>query len=148
MTDAPAPAAPSTPKHVLIVAVLAILWNAMGAWNYIATQFRVEAVMSQYSQEQLDYYYGFPSWAIAFWAIAVWFGVAGSILLLLRKKAAEIVFLISFVSMVINSIYAYGMSNGMEIQGTGGFMFTIVIFLIALGLWLYARAMRARGVLA
>ena len=66
MTDAPAPAAPSTPKHVLIVAVLAILWNAMGAWNYIATQFRVEAVMSQYSQEQLDYYYGFPSWAIAF----------------------------------------------------------------------------------
>ena len=50
--------------------------------------------------------------------------------------------------MVINSVYAFGMSNGMEIQGTGGFIFTLVIFAIALGLVLYSRAMRARGVLA
>jgi len=138
----------ATPKHLWIVGILAFLWNCMGAMNYIMTQFRVEAFMSEYTQEQLDYYYGFPSWAIAFWAIAVWFGVAGCVLLLRRKKIAEKIFLISLVSMVINSIYAYGMSNGMEIQGTGGFMFTIVIFLIALGLWLYARAMRTRGVLA
>lgn len=138
----------ATPKHLWIVGVLAFLWNCMGAMNYIMTQFRVEAYMSEYTQEQLDYYYGFPSWAIAFWAIAVWFGVAGCVLLLMRKQIAEKIFLISLVSMVINSIYAYGMSNGMEIQGTGGFMFTIVIFLIALGLWLYARAMRTRGVLA
>jgi hypothetical protein len=36
----------------------------------------------------------------------------------------------------------------MEIQGSGGFAFTVLIFLIALGLWIYARAMRAKGVLA
>ena len=36
MTDAPAPSAPSTPRHLWIVGILAILWNAMGAWNYIA----------------------------------------------------------------------------------------------------------------
>ena len=137
----------ATPKHLWIVGVLAFLWNCVGAMNYVMTQLKVEAYMSSFTQEQLDYYYGFPAWAIAFWAIAVWFGVAGSVLLLMRKKIAETILLISLVSMVINSIYSYAMSNGMEIQGTGGFMFSILIFLIALGLWLYARAMRARGVL-
>jgi len=136
-----------TPKHLWIVGVLALLWNGMGAMNYVVTQLKVDAFMSQYTQEQLDYYYGFPAWAIAFWAIAVWFGVAGCVLLLMRKKIAETIFLISFVSMVINSIYSYGMSNGMEIQGAGGFAFSLVIFVVALGLWIYARAMRARGVL-
>ena len=136
-----------TPKHLWIVGVLALLWNGMGAMNYVVTQLKVDAFMSQYTQEQLDYYYGFPAWAIAFWAIAVWFGVTGCVLLLMRKRIAETIFLISFASMVINSIYSYGMSNGMEIQGTGGFAFSLVIFVVSLGLWLYARTMRARGVL-
>jgi hypothetical protein len=138
----------ATPKHLWIVGVLAFLWNCMGAMNYVMTQFRVEAYMSSFTQEQLDYYYGFPAWAIAFWAVAVWFGVAGSVLLLMRRKIAETVLLISLVSMAINSVYTYGMSSGMEIQGTGGFMFSLLIFFFALGLWLYSRSMRARGVLA
>ena len=136
------------PKHLWVVGILAVLWNCVGAANYVLTQFRVEAVMSQYTPEQLDYYYGFPAWAIAFWALAVWGGLLGSFLLLMRKRIAEPILLVSLVSMVINSIYAYAMSNGMEIQGTGGFMFSVLIFVIALGLWLYARAMKGRGVLA
>ena len=148
MSTAPSPSAPSTPIHLWIVGVLAVIWNCIGAGNYVMTQFRVESYMSSFTPEQLDYYYGFPAWAVAFWALAVWGGLVGSILILLRKGVAEIVLLVSLVSMVINSIYAYGMSNGMEIQGSGGFAFTVLIFLIALGLWIYARAMRAKGVLA
>jgi hypothetical protein len=136
------------PKHLWVVGILAVLWNCVGAANYVLTQFRVDAVMSQYTPEQLDYYYGFPAWAVAFWALAVWGGLIGSFLLLMRKGIAAPILLVSLVSMVINSIYAYAMSNGMEIQGTGGFMFSVVIFVIALGLWLYARAMKGRGVLA
>ena len=136
------------PKHVWIVGVLSLLWNLVGAASYVGTQLELDAFMSGYSEEQLAYYYGFPAWAVAFWALAVWGGVAGSVLLLLRKRFAEPVFLVSLVSMVINSVYAFGMSNGLEMQGTGGFIFTLVIFAVALALWLYSRAMRARGVLA
>ena len=148
MSDAPSPSAQSTPVHLWIVGIVSLLWNLVGAFDYVATKLQLDFVMSRYTEEQLAYYYGFPAWATVFWALAVWCGVAGSILLLVRKRVAFQLFLISLVSMVINSVYAFGMSNGMEIQGTGGFIFTLVIFAIALGLVLYSRAMRARGVLA
>jgi len=138
----------ATPKHLWIVGVVTLLWNLMGAYDYLMTQTRNEAYMGKFTTEQLDYFYGFPVWFEAFWALAVWGGVLGSILLLMRKGLAVKVFLVSLGSMVITAIYNFGMSNGLEVMGGGGFAFTVVIFLVAVGLWLYARAMKARGILA
>jgi hypothetical protein len=85
---------------------------------------------------------------VAFWALAVWSSVLGSILLLMRKRLAMPVFMVSLAAMIITAIYNFGISDGMEVAGTSGFVFTVVIFFVALGLVLYSRAMRARGVLA
>ena len=68
-----------TPWHLWVVGIVAFLWNSIGALDYTATQLRVEAYMSQFSPEQLEYFYGFPSWAVACWAIAVWGSLLGSI---------------------------------------------------------------------
>ena len=46
-----------TPIHLWIVSILAVLWNAMGAFDYIATQYRLESYMSQFTPEQLEYFY-------------------------------------------------------------------------------------------
>ncbi|MCP4895894.1 MAG: hypothetical protein GY906_02880, partial [bacterium] len=35
-----------TPIHLWIVGVLALLWNAMGAFDYLATQLKLEFYMS------------------------------------------------------------------------------------------------------
>ena len=53
-----------TPVHLWIVGVLALLWNLMGAFDYLATQLQLESYMSQFTEEQLAYFYGFPSWAV------------------------------------------------------------------------------------
>jgi hypothetical protein len=135
------------PIHLWIIGVVTLLWNLIGAYDYLMTQTRNEAYMANFEPAQLEYFYSFPVWAEATWAIAVWGALLGSILLLLRKRLAAPVFLVSFVAMVITAVYNYGLSEGMEIQGTGGFIFSVVIFFVALGLWLYARAMSARGVL-
>ncbi len=137
----------ATPIHLWIIGIIALLWNLMGPYDYLMTQTKNASYMAKFDQAQLDYYYGFPVWVEFFWAVAVWGGLLGAILLLMRKRLAVPVFLVSFVSMVITAIYNYGLSEGMEIDGTGGFIFTLVIFFVALGLWLYAKAMRARGVL-
>ena len=135
------------PKHLWIVGVVTLLWNLVGAYDYLMTQTRNAAYMGKFSQAQLDYFYGFPVWFEFFWALAVWGGVVGSILLLLRRGLALPVFAVSFVSMVLTTIYSFGLSNGMEMMGAGGAAFTGVIFLVALGLVFYARAMRTRGVI-
>jgi len=119
----------------------------MGAYDYLMTETQNATYMAQFDQAQLDYFYGFPVWFIALWAIAVWGGLAGSVLLLLRKGLAAPAFLASFVAMIFPTIYSFGFSNGMEVMGATGFVFTILIFLVSLGLVLYSRAMRTRGVL-
>jgi len=141
------PRAVGTPKHVWIVGIIALLWNLMGAFDYVMTQTRNEAYMSQFDQAQLDYFYGFPAWYEFFWALAVWGGVIGCIFLLLRKRLATPVFLASFVAMVVSAVYNFGLSEGMAVMGTSGFAFTVAIFFVALGLVLYARAMSSRQVL-
>lgn len=136
------------PWHLWVVGGLSVLWNGMGAFDYLMTETRNEAYMSQFTPKQLEYFYAFPAWVVALWAIAVWGAVLGSVLLLLRKRLAVAVFLVSFLSMLVTTIYNFGLSNGLEVMGDPfSLIFTAVIFVVALLLYLYARAMRDRGVL-
>lgn len=137
----------AVPKHLWLVGVVSLLWNLVGAFDYTMTQTRNEAYMGKFDQAQLDYFYGFPVWFEFFWALAVWGSLVGSMLLLLRRDLAVPVFLGSFVAMLVTTIYSFGFYDGMDVMGAGGAIFSAVIFVIALLLLLYARAMRARGVL-
>jgi hypothetical protein len=135
------------PRHLWVVGVLAVLWNAIGAFDYAATQFRYEPYMSQFTPEQLEYFYGLPAWADATWAIAVWGALLGSIGLLLRKRWSVPVFGASIVGMVLTAVHNFLLSDGLAIMGQGAVAFTAVIWLIAFGLFFYARSLSKRGVL-
>lgn len=147
MTDDHAAAPQRTPWHLWVVGTLGLLWDCVGAFDYLMTQTENESYMSQFTPEQLEYFYGFPAWVVAFWAIAVWGGLLGMVLLLLRKRLAAPVLLVSFLSMVVTSIHNFVLSDGLEVMGGMGVAFSGLIFVIALSLWLYARAMVERGVL-
>ena len=148
MSETDAITATKTPWHLWVIGIVALLWNSVGAMDYFMTQTRNEDYMSQFTPEQLKYFYAFASWQIAVWAIAVWGGVLGALLLLARKRLAVAVFCVSLVAMAISTIYSYGISNGMEIVGdTFSLVFTAVIFLIALALYFYARRMAAGSVI-
>lgn len=148
MTGTPDINAKIIPWHLWLVGVVSFLWSAMGARDYLMTQTKNTEYMAKFTTEQLDFYYGFPVWVEATWALAVWGGVLGALLLLFRRRLAEPVFLVSMLSMVATTIHNYGIANGFEVAGgTFPLVFTAIIFLAAVGFWLYARAMRAKGVL-
>ena len=149
MTESQTTASVRTPWQLWAIGVVSLLWNCIGAFDYVMTETRNPTYMSAFTPEQLAYFYSFPAWAIATWATAVWGGVLGSVLLLMRRRLAVWVFLISLVAMLLTTLYNYVLSNGLEIfPDAGSKVFTAVIFLVALGLFLYARAMSRRGVLA
>ena len=77
-----------TAWYFWLIGIVALLWNAMGAMDYLMTQTRNDAYMSAFTPEQLAFFYGFPSWVIASWAIGVWGGVLGLLLYAyaLRKR--------------------------------------------------------------
>lgn len=147
--QAPASVQPArTPKHVWIVGVVALLWNAIGALDYVMTQTRNPQYMAAFTQQQLDYFYGFPAWLVAAWAIAVWGGVLGAVLLLLRRRLAVPVFLVSLVAMVITTVHNFLLSNGLEVfSDTFSKVFTALIFVVAVALYFYARSLANKGVL-
>lgn len=139
--------ATKAPAHLWIIGIVSLLWNAVGAFDYLASQLKIESYMSQFTPELLDYFYGFPAWAIAAWAVGVWGAFLGSVSLLLRKSWAVWLFGASILGLVVNSLYTCVLSNGIEIMGKGSAVFTGVIWVIALLLFFYARAMARRGVL-
>ena len=137
-----------TPFHLWIVSILAILWNAVGAYDYIATQYRIESYMSQFTAEQLEYFYSFPAWMDAAWAVGIWGAFLGSIALLLRKAWAVWLFGASILGLAGSTVYNFVLMDGAAAMGEGAAMFTGIIWIIALFLYFYAQAMAKRRVLA
>ena len=138
---------PKTPIHLWIVGVLALLWNFMGAFDYLATQLKLESYMGQFTQEQLDYFYGIPAWAVSGWAIAVWIGLIGTVGLLLRRKWSVVAFAISLAGLAISSIYTLFLSNGLEIMGGTGTVMTVLIWVISIFLVWYSKQQAKAGIL-
>jgi len=136
-----------TPVHLWIVGVLALLWSLMGVVDYLATQTHWQPYMAGFTPEQLDYFYGFPAWMVAAWAFGVWGGFAGTLGLLLRRRWAVWMYAASLAGLAVSSLYNFGISNGADIMGSGAVIFTVVIWLVAIFLLLYARAMAKKGVL-
>jgi len=132
-----------------VAGVVSLLWNSVGAMDFVMTQTRNKAYMGGFTPAQLDFYYGFPVWVVAAWGIAVWGGVLGSLLLLLRKRQAVHLFLSSSVCMVLTDVYSFALANGLNVMGGAtALMFSAFIFVIGVLLLVYARSMCKRGVLS
>jgi hypothetical protein len=136
-----------TPVHLWIVGALALVWNAMGAFDYLATKLELEFYMSQFTPEQLEYFYGFPAWAVAAWALGVWCAFAGSIGLLLRQAWSRWAFAVSLAGMAISSVYTLALSGGAAIMGTAGIVMSVIIWVIGILLLVYAFRQTKNGVL-
>ena len=136
-----------TPWHLWVIGIVALLWNAVGDFDYLATKLQLEPYMSNFSQEQLEYFYGFPAWAVACWAVGVWGALLGSLALLLRKSFAVWLFGASILGMVGTTVYNFVLSDGAAIMGEGAVAFSAVIWAIALFLYFYSVAMAKRRVI-
>jgi hypothetical protein len=142
----------ATPVHLWIVGLLATLWNAFGCYDYLMTRMRntdyLKSMMPDVDPNaMLAYVDSMPVWAAAGWGLGVWMGLAGSLLLLTRSRHAVWTLGLSFVGAVVGIGYQLmnpmaGMSGGMAT------VMPIVVIVVALALFLYARAMARKGVLA
>ncbi len=137
-----------SPWHLWVTGIISLLWNAMGAMDFVLTQMRNKAYMSSFTAEQLSFFYGFPGWVVLAWAIAVWGSVAGSILLLFRKSLAEWIFLFSLIAMLLTTFHNFILSNGLQVIGdTFSLVFSGIIFLVALFLYVYANFLKKQGII-
>lgn len=137
-----------TPVHLWIVGVLATIWNAFGAFDYLMTQTRNEQYLAHFTDPQRIYFESFPMWMEAAWAFGVWGGLLGSLLLLARSRFAVHAFGVSLAGLAASTVYQYVLNSPPADMMTGGMIaMNLVIWAVAIGLLIYAMRMRGRGVL-
>ncbi len=141
------------PAHLWIVGLVSLLWNGFGAYDYFMTRSRgaayIESMMPTIDADaMMAYVNSFPIWASVGWGLGVWGGLAGSILLLMRHRLAVLAFGLSLIGSILG--IGYQLMYPADIpdmhQGFNAAM-PYVIILIAALLFLFARSMRAKGVL-
>ena len=139
-----------TPIHLWIVGVLALAWNGFGCLDYVMTQTQNAAWFDamKLTDAQRAFYAGFPTYADVAWALGVWGGLLGSVLLLARSRWAVIAFGLSLLGFAGGMTYHYLLSSAPpEMTTTGMNLINLVIALVCIGQFVYAREMRSRGVL-
>lgn len=138
----------STPAHLWIVGILALLWNAFGSYDYLMTETGNQAWLSQFTAEQIAYWESLPGWLTAFWAIGVWGGLAGAILLLIRSRYAVWAFALSLLGIVVSFGYQF-IATDMPASMTEGAMGIMpwAIFMVGAFLLSYSWSMDDKGVL-
>ena len=89
-----------------------------------------------------------PSWVTALFAIAVFTGIIGAILLLMRKKLAVPVLAISFLVATTQQLYwMFGTEMGTVFSDENPYVMPILVIVFgAFWVW-YAKSQRQKGVL-
>ena len=136
-----------TPWHLWVVGVVSLLWNSGGAASYTMTELGMLEGMAL-PPEQLEYFSGFPAWAVAFWALGVWGCFFGSVALLFRSRLAVWLFGVSIVGLVGVTIFERAVAVvPASLQTQGQNLFALAIWVITIGLFFYAVRMKRAGVL-
>ncbi len=147
MTDEAAAAAPKTPVWFWILAVIATLWNFMGVFDYWMTQLSVEAYLASFTDAQREYFTSFPLWFVVIWTVAVHLAFIASLAMFARTRFMAPMFAACIVMFVVNATYQYAFTPALEMMGTSGAIFAVVIFLSLIGLWWVGRIGVAKGFL-
>lgn len=125
------------PKWFFIVAVIAALWNVMGIFAYIATVTISAEDILKMPQAQQDIHNATPAWANGAFAIAVFGGFIGCLLLLVKKSLAIPVLIVSLIAVLTQMYNAFFIMNSFAVFGLGGIIMPIVVIIIAvLLIWL------------
>ena len=88
-----------------IVSIIGLVWNGMGVNAYLQQAYNTESFHEMYPPEQLEIVANQPAWLTAAFAIAVFGGALGCLALLLRKKLAATLLLLSLLAVIAQMGY-------------------------------------------
>lgn len=144
----PASTKTAAPLWFWIVAGLGLAWNIFGAVQFVGTLSATpESMQAQgLTPEQATVMLGYPAWMTVVFAVGVFGGAIGCLLMLARKAVAVPVFALSLVGYI--ALYIGDIVHGVfAAMGAPQVVVLTVVVAIAAGLWAVARVFRARGAL-
>jgi hypothetical protein len=134
----------SPPRWYKPLCVILLSWNLLGCMAYLNDVTLKPEDVAKMPADMQAMYAARPMWAVAAFATAVWGGALGSLLLLLRKRAALPLLVASVVSLVFQNFGLFVLA-GAGRTNPAAYIVQGLVFAIAVGLVVLARRATARG---
>lgn len=128
-----------------IVGVLLLLWNGAGVAAYIGEATLSAEALQALPEGQRALIVSRPAWATAAYAVAVFGGVAGCLLLLIRRRSAVPVLVLSLLGVLVQLGHAFLVADAFAVVGAAGAVLPALVLACALFEVWFARRARARG---
>ena len=128
--------------------MVALLWNLLGCFAIAADVMLAPADLAKLSAAQQQLYAARAGWAVAASMTAVLGGAIGCIGLLLRKKWAFPVLILSLIGILVQDFGLFVVVDGATLAGPVAVIMQTIVLAIGIGLVLLSRKGIARGWLA
>jgi len=128
-----------------VIAVIALLWNIMGIFQFIGPILFPEIMFEGLNQEAVDLYNNFPTWYTVIFGAATISGLLGAITLLARKKITVVLFLVSMITVfIVEGYYIFG-TKVTEVMGQEAIYMPIVVIICSIFLYFYSKKALKKG---
>lgn len=141
-------AASSRPASFIVIAVFALLWNLLGLAVFLMQIDMSPEQLAALADAQRQVYEATPGWVNIAFALAVLGGVLGGVGLLLRRRWAVRMFLLSLAALVVQVVSSFTVTPAWQLLGASALVMPVLLLVIAIALYAYARRAAARGWLA
>ena len=133
------------PKWFRVAAIIALLWNILGCLAFVADlQLKPEDI-AKLPEAQQALYASRPAWSVAATAVAVFGGALGCIGLILKRKWAFVLLLLSLLGILGQDIAMFMLANAAEAAGTFAVVLQSVVLIVGVWLVLLCRKAMASG---
>ena len=113
-----------------LISTLALIWNLIGVFNYLTQAFMTDEILASLPQDQQLMYQEVPAWVTAAFAVAVFSGTIGAVLMLLKKKIATTFFILSFIGIISQMSYGLLINENTDSYGPIGLLMPLMIISI------------------
>ncbi len=128
-----------------VTAATALVWNLMGAFAYVDQVMMTPEAIQALPENERALYDALPVWATAAFAFAVWGGTVGSLLLLLRRKLATSIFIISLLGILVQMFHSFFIIDSIAVYGPGSTIMPIMVIVIGIALVWFSRKVKSKG---
>ena len=129
------------PVGVKVANGILLLWNLFGLTIFLltVTVFRSREALAEagLNEQQIEITLGTPTWVNIAFGTAVITGSLGCLCLVLKKKAAIVLLVVSLLAVLTQNTYMYFLSDTIAQMGVGASHFVIAgaVFLVPYAVW-------------
>ncbi|MEM7742034.1 MAG: hypothetical protein AAF225_14695 [Pseudomonadota bacterium] len=129
-----------------VIGVLGLLFNLSGFVQMALFFSGHEAMLANFTADQLAYFDALPGWRRVVWVLGVSTALLASLLMLFRRSAAAPIMFFG-LTMLLTGIFHDSALGWFDIIGPEGAITYVVVASGVSFLWLYARRQNQKGVL-